>query len=52
MTTMRYNRPLAAEDAGGAGWNLTRAGKEVAVVERQWVCGSRPAGGCVSRLTP
>ena len=40
---MRYDWPLAAEDAGGAGWNLILAGKEIAAVERQWGCGSCPA---------
>jgi hypothetical protein len=40
MTDNKIQSANCRGDAGGAGWNLTRAGKEVAVVERQWACGS------------
>jgi hypothetical protein len=35
MTDNKTPSALAVEAAGGAGWILTRAGKEIAVVEHQ-----------------
>jgi pyruvate/2-oxoglutarate dehydrogenase complex dihydrolipoamide dehydrogenase (E3) component len=45
----QYNTVILGSGQGGKllAWNLARAGKKVAVVERQWVGGSCPAVACM-----
>lgn len=45
----RFNVVILGSGQGGKllAWNLARAGKKVAVVERQWVGGSCPAVACM-----